>query len=63
MSEGKFYKVMEEELRALKVACQRFENYNPTITFVVVHKRHHTRFEYFHDNLGIVRKDPPRKGE
>ena len=36
MSEGQFYKVMEEELRALKVACQRFENYNPTITFVVV---------------------------
>ena len=48
MSEGQFYKVMEEELRALKVACQRFENYNPTITFVVVQKRHHTRL--FHSD-------------
>jgi hypothetical protein len=23
----------------------------------------HIKFEYFRDNLGIVQKDPPRKGE
>lgn len=48
VSEGQFYKVLEEELRALKAACKRFENYNPTITFAVVQKRHHTRL--FHSD-------------
>lgn len=48
VSEGQFYKVLEEELRALKAACKRFENYNPTITFTVVQKRHHTRL--FHSD-------------
>eukprot|EP01018_Ginkgo_biloba_P036844 Gb_15866 [translate_table: standard] len=43
VSEGQFYKVLEDELKALKGACQRFENYKPTITFAVVQKRHHTR--------------------
>ncbi|GLJ13169.1 hypothetical protein SUGI_0206690 [Cryptomeria japonica] len=43
VSEGQFYKVLDDELRALKAACQRFENYDPTITFAVVQKRHHTR--------------------
>ena len=38
--------VLDIELDALKRACQNpvFENYQPKITFLVVQKRHHTRF-------------------
>ncbi|CAN6454461.1 unnamed protein product [Victoria cruziana] len=43
VSETQFYKVLQEELRAIKSACQRIPDYNPSITFVVVQKRHHTR--------------------
>ncbi|CAB5388446.1 unnamed protein product [Rhizophagus irregularis] len=45
VSESQFIKVLECELTAIKEACQNLEaNYKPTITFVVVQKRHHTRF-------------------
>lgn len=43
VSETQFYKVLEEELQAIKLACSRFPNYKPPITFAVVQKRHHTR--------------------
>ncbi|RIA95249.1 Piwi domain-containing protein [Glomus cerebriforme] len=45
VSEGQFKIVLEEEIKAIKTACKSLdEKYNPTITFVVVQKRHHTRF-------------------
>ncbi|CAB5179818.1 unnamed protein product [Rhizophagus irregularis] len=45
VSESQFMKVLECELTAIKDACQNLEaNYKPTITFVVVQKRQHTRF-------------------
>ncbi|RIA84423.1 Piwi domain-containing protein [Glomus cerebriforme] len=45
VSESQFKKVLEEEIKAIKTACKSLdEKYNPTITFVVVQKRHHTRF-------------------
>lgn len=46
VSETQFYKVLQEELQALKSACSsRFPKHKqpPPITFIVVQKRHHTR--------------------
>ncbi|KAK4380485.1 hypothetical protein RND71_002347 [Anisodus tanguticus] len=43
VSETQFLKVLKEELQAIRVACSRFPDYKPPITFVVVQKRHHTR--------------------
>ncbi|WJZ81179.1 hypothetical protein VitviT2T_001033 [Vitis vinifera] len=43
VSETQFYKVLQEELQAIRVACSRFPSYRPPITFAVVQKRHHTR--------------------
>ncbi|XP_062211605.1 protein argonaute 7-like [Phragmites australis] len=43
VSETQFYKVMKEELRAVHLACSRYPGYKPSVTFVVVQKRHHTR--------------------
>ncbi|WOK92320.1 protein argonaute 7 isoform X2 [Canna indica] len=48
VSETMFHKVLKEELQAIKAACLRFLNYKPTITFIVVQKRHHTRL-FFSD--------------
>ncbi|XP_050530868.1 protein argonaute-2-like isoform X2 [Daktulosphaira vitifoliae] len=45
VSEGQFMQVLNEELIAIRRACLRLNvNYQPAITFVVVQKRHHTRF-------------------
>ncbi|KDP41247.1 hypothetical protein JCGZ_15654 [Jatropha curcas] len=43
VSETQFYKVLKEELQAIREACSRFPGYRPLITFAVVQKRHHTR--------------------
>ncbi|KAF6134098.1 hypothetical protein GIB67_035652 [Kingdonia uniflora] len=43
ISETQFYQVLKEELQAIKAACSTLPKYNPTITFAVVQKRHHTR--------------------
>ncbi|KAL3840550.1 hypothetical protein ACJIZ3_025141 [Penstemon smallii] len=43
VSETQFYKVLQEELQAIRKACSRFVDYDPPITFAVVQKRHHTR--------------------
>ncbi|TXG56563.1 hypothetical protein EZV62_017876 [Acer yangbiense] len=50
VSETQFYKVLEEELQAIKQACSRFPGYSPPITFAVVQKRHHTRLFQFDNN-------------
>lgn len=45
VSEGQFQMVLDFEIAALRRACEKLEpGYRPTITFVVVQKRHHTRF-------------------
>jgi eukaryotic translation initiation factor 2C len=42
--EGQFAQVLQFELSALRAACREIDpNYTPTITFVLVQKRHHTR--------------------
>lgn len=44
VSEGQFAQVLQFELSALKAACREIDpNYAPTITFILVQKRHHTR--------------------
>lgn len=45
VSEGQFSQVLENELKAIHTACYELEaGYRPAITWVVVQKRHHTRF-------------------
>jgi hypothetical protein len=48
VSESQFQQVLETELVAFKKAMRSLEknnsDYNPKITFIVVQKRHHTRF-------------------
>uniref|UniRef100_A0AAU7B978 Argonaute 2 n=1 Tax=Sogatella furcifera TaxID=113103 RepID=A0AAU7B978_SOGFU len=45
VSEGQFNQVLSAELTAIRQACRTLnENYKPGITFLVVQKRHHTRF-------------------
>ncbi|CAG8522996.1 5713_t:CDS:10 [Ambispora gerdemannii] len=45
VSEGQFTHVLENEIKAVRAACRSLDaSYRPTITFVVVQKRHHTRF-------------------
>ncbi|XP_038705908.1 protein argonaute 7 isoform X2 [Tripterygium wilfordii] len=49
VSETQFYKVLQEELQAIREACSRYPSYRPPITFAVVQKRHHTRL-FPHEN-------------
>ncbi|PKY39145.1 Piwi-domain-containing protein, partial [Rhizophagus irregularis] len=45
ISENQFLIVRENVIKAINAACKSLdEKYKPTITFVVVQKRHHTRF-------------------
>ncbi|GBB98146.1 hypothetical protein RclHR1_03150009 [Rhizophagus clarus] len=45
VSEGQFEQVLNGEIKAVKSACQSLDpKYSPTITFIIVQKRHHTRF-------------------
>lgn len=44
VSKGQYSRVLLKEIVAIKMACKSLDaNYNPTITYVVVQKRHHTR--------------------
>ncbi|KAG0302454.1 Eukaryotic translation initiation factor 2C [Dissophora globulifera] len=45
ISEGQFTEVLKLEVQAIRAACARLETgYKPLLTFLVVQKRHHTRF-------------------
>ncbi|KAI8828499.1 Piwi domain-containing protein, partial [Chytridium lagenaria] len=45
VSEGQFTEVLRSEVEAIRCACQNLEpGYMPTVTFIVVQKRHHARF-------------------
>ncbi|KAG0352789.1 eukaryotic translation initiation factor 2C, 2, partial [Gamsiella multidivaricata] len=45
VSEGQFADILKTEIAAIRAACSRLDkDYMPTLTFVVVQKRHHTRF-------------------
>ncbi|KAH6930545.1 hypothetical protein HPB50_014672 [Hyalomma asiaticum] len=45
VSEGQFPIVLQHELCAIRSACKTVGNYAPKVTFIVVQKRHHTRFQ------------------
>ncbi|UYV61065.1 AGO3 [Cordylochernes scorpioides] len=65
VSEGQFQEVLRDELSEIKRACADLSKvtdpYNPTITFVVVQKRHHARFkpENPHQSSGKCGNIPP----
>ena len=64
VSEGQFDAVRQDEISALQKACldlQRDGSYQPKITFIVVQKRHHTRFfpKSEADGVGKGRNVPP----
>ena len=45
VSEGQFTTVMARELADIRAACKDLQDtYEPQITYIVVQKRHHTRF-------------------
>ncbi|KAI8923006.1 Piwi domain-containing protein [Entophlyctis helioformis] len=57
VSEGQFFEVLRREVEALRAACTELEEgYRPTITYVVVQKRHHARF------FPIRKEDSDRSG-
>ncbi|KAH8999090.1 argonaute-like protein [Lactarius akahatsu] len=43
VSEGQFATVIQDELPLIRSACKKL-GFNPTITFIVVSRRHHVRF-------------------
>ncbi|CAB4013409.1 argonaute-2 isoform X1 [Paramuricea clavata] len=62
VGEGQFKDVLLQELRAIQLACYELhESFKPAITFIVVQKRHHTRFfaEETRDQCGKSKNIPP----
>lgn len=42
-----YWQVLQHELTAIREACIKLEgDYKPGITFIIVQKRHHTRFAF-----------------
>ena len=57
VGEGQFAQVTKHEIGAIKAACAELDpNYKPTITFVLVQKRHHTRL------FAVNQQDADRSG-
>ncbi|KAL1436449.1 hypothetical protein MTO96_049682 [Rhipicephalus appendiculatus] len=64
VSEGQFLEVRNREVSAIRLACKELspnETYQPALTFIVVQKRHHTRFmpASDRDGVGKFRNVPP----
>ncbi|XP_077491638.1 protein argonaute-2-like [Amblyomma americanum] len=64
VSERQFLEVRNHEVSAIRLACAEMcptETYEPPLTFIVVQKRHHTRFMPAHDRDGVgkCRNVPP----
>ncbi|RLN10788.1 hypothetical protein BBJ28_00025180 [Nothophytophthora sp. Chile5] len=57
VSEGRFYDILQTEMRALRKAFKMTsEDYNPPVTFIVVNERHHMRA------FPVNPRDADRKG-
>ncbi|KAL1467844.1 hypothetical protein MTO96_041873, partial [Rhipicephalus appendiculatus] len=57
VSEGQFGFVRDQELSAIREACLMLSpngSYTPAVTFIVVQKRHHTRFMPVDPRDGVV---------
>lgn len=62
VSEGQFETVKDYEVRAIRLACKSLSaSYEPGLTFILVQKRHHTRFmpEDSKDAVGAHKNVPP----
>ncbi|XP_049523406.1 protein argonaute-2-like isoform X2 [Dermacentor silvarum] len=64
VSEGQFGIVRDQELSAIRQACLELSpdgSYKPPVTFIVVQKRHHTRFMPANerDGVGRAKNIPP----
>jgi eukaryotic translation initiation factor 2C len=62
VSEGQFMYVMDFEIRRIKMSFQSLRvGYNPKLTFIVVQKRHHSRFlpDDHNDGVGRGKNIPP----
>ena len=61
VDDGAFHKVLDNELRAIQRACQDFYGHNPLpqICFVVVKKRHNTRFFVWDKQSNQTNNIPP----
>jgi len=63
VAEGQFKEVLTEEVKNIRQACTAIggEDFNPKITFIVVQKRHHTRFFCVNpgDQCGLGKNVPP----
>lgn len=63
VAEGQFEEVMTEEVKNIRKACATLggESFKPKITFVVVQKRHHSRFfcVNYQDGSGRAKNVPP----
>ncbi|XP_050691117.1 protein argonaute-2-like [Eriocheir sinensis] len=61
VSESQFLEVLSFELKAMRAACTELEKtYEPSMTFIVVQKRHHTRlFCSERDGVGKSGNVPP----
>jgi eukaryotic translation initiation factor 2C len=63
VAEGQFAEILKEEVRGLKLACDTSGGmaYDPKITFIIVQKRHHTRFFCSNprDQCGRAKNVPP----
>ncbi|CAN7977088.1 unnamed protein product, partial [Ixodes persulcatus] len=64
VSEGQFAQVRDLELQAIRDACLSLQpdgSFKPPVTFIVVQKRHHTRFmpTNYRDGVGKARNVPP----
>ncbi|KAH9365333.1 hypothetical protein HPB48_007599 [Haemaphysalis longicornis] len=58
VSEGQFAAVRDTEVQAIRNACKdlaRDGSYQPPVTFIVVQKRHHTRFMPANERDGVGR--------
>ncbi len=55
ISEGEFHSVFEKELTATRQACADLSlAYRPYLTYIVVNKRHHTRFFPTDSNKNVL---------
>ncbi|KAH8035514.1 hypothetical protein HPB51_005796 [Rhipicephalus microplus] len=60
VGEGQFKEVQAKEVDAIKQACRSASpNYQPPVTFIIVQKRHHTRFLPIFDKQPINVNVPP----
>jgi eukaryotic translation initiation factor 2C len=62
VSEGQFDQVLDHEYKLLVETCHKLEpKYNPLVTFIIVQKRHHTRFLPLNeaDAIGRAGNVPP----